>query len=652
MITAQSQIWMHGWESTLFTHLWQSTAIAVVAWLLTVALQNNSARIRYVIWLCASIKFLIPFRLLTDFGAHWAKPVPSAQPGFSIFVEQFDLQFRQVQLHQAQLPSAALPAAVPSLHFIPILWAVAATLWLCGCIVLVARWVSDWRRAGALVRASQPAEAGREFNALQCALRRAHFQKPIRLRLSSSEIEPGVFGVFRPALLWPANLSGRLDDAQIQAIMTHEIEHVRHHDNLTCAIHALVEALFWFHPLVRWMSNRMTEERERACDERVMQSNARPEAYAESILMVCSFCLEPPTACASGVSGADLKERIQRIITQRRSVALSAGRKLVLFAAVILTVAFPIGFGVLHGQTSPKTTAPTTQGSVSSADLPKYDVASIKSYKADDGPNTRLMIRILPDGVSLQGMPMRMLLQQSFGVERDRIIGEPAWARSARFDIEAKVDPEEAPKLRNLKMDQRNAMMLQLLVDRFNLKYHHETRELPMYALVVAKGGPKLTESNPGEGMPGPGEPVPGAQPGGALPPPGAPGPMVKPDRPPGSGDREIVGEGMRMRPGSIDSHGASIDFLAHSLSGMLGRTVIDKTGLTGRYDFSLNWTPDESMRNVLGDPAGGTPEAAPDAGGPTLFTALEEQLGLKLESEKAKVDVIVIDSVDQPTRN
>lgn len=645
-----SQLSMHGWGSALFSHLWQSTAVAVVAWLLTLALRNNSARIRYLIWLCASVKFLVPFSLLSSIGAHFAKPaLRNTQPGFYLFVEEFSRPFQQTQLPLAP----GVPAAPVSSHLWPTVWALVTAIWLCGCLVLLARWISDWRCARALVRTAQPAREGREFHALRRAQRHANMSKRITLRLSPSEIEPGVFGILRPVLLWPAELSQRLDDPQIQAIMTHEVEHVSRRDNLTCAVHALVEALFWFHPLVRWMSRKMTEERERACDEKVMQLDARPEAYAESILKVCGFCLEPPTACVSGVSGADLKERILRIMTHRSGVALSTGRKLILAVALMLTFALPVGFGAVHGQTNSAPAPPSTQSSVSTADLPKYDVASIKSYKSDDGPGMRLMIRILPDGVSLKGIPLRMLLQQAFGVEQDRIIGEPASARTSRYDIEAKVEPEDAPKLKDLKADQRNAMMLQLLVDRFNLKYHHETRELPMYALVVAKGGPKLTESKPGEPMPVPDEKM--AQlPGGAMPLSDGPGPIAKPDGPPTPGNRAMVGEGMRMSPGGIQSRGGSIAFLVHALSGMLGRTVVDKTGLTGKYDFSLNWTPDEGMRNILGGPQGGQPngEPPPDAGGPTLFTAVQEQLGLKLESQKATVDVIVIDHVDQPSEN
>ena len=121
---------------------------------------------------------------------------------------------------------------------------------------------------------------------------------------------------------------------------------------------------------------------------------------------------------------------------------------------------------------------------------------------------------ITPDGVSLQGVPMRLLLPQAFGVEEDRILGEPAWVKSNRYDIEAKVAPEDAPKLKDLKVEQRNAMMLQLLVDRFNLKYHDEKRELPMYALVVAKDGLKMKPTKADQDGPETDAPKPGDAPG------------------------------------------------------------------------------------------------------------------------------------------
>ena len=315
-------------------------------------------------------------------------------------------------------------------------------------------------------------------------------------------------------------------------------------------------------------------------------------------------------------------------------------------ATSLLLLAAPRGFGVLHGQMP--AAADSQQTSAATPEIPKYDVASIKP----SGPDSRgMMLMMTPTGMQIKGAQIQTLLQFAFGVERDRIIGAPDWVRSRHFDIEAKVKPEDAPKLQKLKMEQRRTMMLPLLEERFNLKYHHETRELPIYALVIAKGGPKLTESKPGEGMPGPdGEPP---RPGDPLPPRGSAA-TARPDGPPGAGNRPAVGEGMRIGPGSIQSRGGSTAFLAHALSAAVGRTIIDRTGLTGAYDFSLSWTPDQSMRSSPGGAQPGQPEgdSAPDASGPSLFTAVQEQLGLKLDPQKSAVDVIVIDHIDPPTEN
>jgi len=629
-----TELAISGWASALLNHLWQSTAVALLAWLFAIALRNNSARVRYAIWLFASVKFLLPFQLLTYLGARWSQTRTSNGAQFYTVVEEFTRPLRQVPIR-----TAPVVATMPSLfHVGTVVSALICTVWFCGFIVLLARWISGWKRASRMVLDSEPMTEGHEYDALLRAERNAGIRSPVQLLLSAAGMEPGIFGVVHPMLLWPTGLSERLDEAQIEAIMAHEIEHVRRRDNLTSAVHAFVEALFWFHPLVRWMSSRLTEERERACDERVVEQNLPPEAYAESILKVCSFCMEPATACVSGVSGAGLKQRVLRIMTQRPGRALSVRRKILLCAGGVVLIAAPIGFGVLHGQEAGSAAADETKGT---PDMPKYEVASIKPSSAEDG---RIRMMMMLDGAEFNGVQVQMLLQEAFGVERDRITGEPDWTRSKRFDIAAKVAPEDAPKLDKLKMEQRRAMLLPLLEERFGLKYHHETRELPMYSLVVAKGGPKLKIST---------APVP--------PPPGAPGPggPAAPDGSAAAGrlSRERPGgPGMiRMSPGQIDANGGGMPFLTHALSALVGRSVIDKTELAGNYDFNLKWTPDESSMPRMGPNAGGPPpqgDAPIDPNGPTLFTALEEQLGLKLQSEKGKVDVIVIDHIDVPTEN
>jgi beta-lactamase regulating signal transducer with metallopeptidase domain len=161
-------------------------------------------------------------------------------------------------------------------------------------------------------------------------------------------LEPGVFGIVRPVLLLPENISDRLSAPQLSVIIAHELWHVRRRDNLTAAIHMLVVATFWFHPAVWWIRARLLEERERACDEAVLQSGNEAQVYAEGILNVCRFYVESPLECASGISGSDLKQRIARIMTQGFARELTLGRKILLAAIGLAVIVLPIAFGLLN----------------------------------------------------------------------------------------------------------------------------------------------------------------------------------------------------------------------------------------------------------------------------------------------------------------
>jgi uncharacterized protein (TIGR03435 family) len=260
-----------------------------------------------------------------------------------------------------------------------------------------------------------------------------------------------------------------------------------------------------------------------------------------------------------------------------------------------------------------------------SAALPAFEVVSIKPDKSGS-MNSRIMAT--PDGVSVEGVPGLMLLREAFGVSSDRLVGAPGWLGSDRFDIEAKVAPEDVPKLKALKPTDRWAMFLPVFEDRFGLKFHHESRNLTQYVLVVSKSGLKMKEAAPGD-----------TYPNGIHPPSGGNG-----------------GGMMRMQPGELIAQSVPIQLLVRQLSFQLGSTVVDQTGLTGKYDFDLKWTPDVGTGMPAGPPEGGDPGAGnpttSDNAGPSIFTALEEQLGLKLEAKKVPADVIVIDHVEQPSPN
>ena len=313
----------------------------------------------------------------------------------------------------------------------------------------------------------------------------------------------------------------------------------------------------------------------------------------------------------------------------------------------------------------PENGQPAAAQANASDSLPSYDVVSIKTHN-DEGMMMRMGISATPDGFQADGVSLQMLVRQAFGLSEDRILNEPDWVKSARFDINAKVAPEDAPKLKALNGQQRFAMLLPVLEDRFGLKFHHETKDLQVYTLVVAKGGPKLKESAPAASDPGAPQPQAGPDgngPNGHPPPsPGASGALG------GSAPRSDAAGGpppgaprtmMRMSTQgmTMSARGSTMPFLAQLISQQLGATVVDKTGLTGKYDFTLSFTPDNFMINgrMMG-PGGG---AGPDSGaqsqepvGPSIFTAVQEQLGLKLVAEKENVDVVVIDHIEQPSEN
>ena len=293
-------------ETAMANHLWQSTLFGVLAAILTLPLRRNQARARYCLWLAASIKFLLPFSLLTNLGSYLARlnHVPETGPVFYFVIEKVSQPFNQTPGSKGLLASL-LPHSAP----------VLALLWLFGFITAMGLCCSRWRRVAAAKRRAAPTSQGREVDALRRLEQAAGMRKPIAFWSSPNSLEPGILGIFRPVLLWPAGISERLQDAHLEAILAHELQHVRRRDNLAAAMHMVVEAAFWFHPLVWWLGARLVEEREQACDEAVLQQGNAPQIYAESILKTCQFSVASPLACVSGVTGGDLKQRIVRIMS-------------------------------------------------------------------------------------------------------------------------------------------------------------------------------------------------------------------------------------------------------------------------------------------------------------------------------------------------
>jgi uncharacterized protein (TIGR03435 family) len=268
------------------------------------------------------------------------------------------------------------------------------------------------------------------------------------------------------------------------------------------------------------------------------------------------------------------------------------------------------------------TLALSTPAKAQTADVPSFAVATVKPSDplAHGGGMGFNNDEFTTDGQTLKAL-IGFAYNTSFG-SNDQISGGPNWISSARFDVAAKEEGPTAAALQKLPPQQRIAqvrLMIQgLLADRFKLKVHHETRDLPVYALVLAKSGSRLK-------------------------------PFVDPPATPGEPTQQRGWSGLQLTgPGELEGRAAAPEMLANVI-GMQpeigGRLVIDKTGLPGKYDFKLKWAPEAG-------PGAASPaeDAAAPSAGPSLFTALQEQLGLRLESTKAPTDVIVIDHVEMPS--
>jgi bla regulator protein blaR1 len=588
-------------------HLWQSSLVVILAALLALVLRGNQARARYWIWLMASMKFVVPFSLLVEVGSHFAKPqsVTTLQSPIYRSIDSVSMPFTESTM------STVLPSvATESLHGAALFSEAVAAAWLCGFVIVLAVWLLRWIRVARIVREATELHEGREVDALRHAESAAGMHADLSIRLSQAGLEPGVFGLFRPVLLWPAGISEHLEEAHLESIFAHELRHVRRRDNLTAAIHMAVQAIFWFHPLVWWLGVRLTEERERACDEEVLLAGSEPGVYAESILKTCAFCVESPLACVSGITGADLKSRIVRIMTQSLGDKLGLGKKLLLVVMAIAVAAGPFVFGLvnisrLHAQLLHASPTPT----------PTFEVATVKPTKPGATHNELMMGR---GTFTFKNNSLKDLIKFAYNCNNDdQILGEPSWVDTEKFDIDAKEAESLAEKLDKLprgeeRINQVRYMVQTLLAERFNLKVHMQTKELPVYALVVAKGGTKLTKT------------------------------AIDPTTSHGRGIRSTG-------RGEWKGFDAPMEVLVHALSSqpeLGGRVVLDQTGLKDSYDWNLHWTPETS------GPGGAGSSNALDSSAPELFTALQEQLGLKLEPTKGMIEVIVVDHVDHPSEN
>jgi uncharacterized protein (TIGR03435 family) len=446
--------------------------------------------------------------------------------------------------------------------------------------------------------------------------------------------------------------------AKLDAVLTHESEHARRHDPLVQWLALVNRALFWFHPLAWWLERKLAALSEEACDFRVLERGHDAGDYSRYLLDLARSVNDSHyriRALGLPMPGAYLPNRIQKMLRGGMAPKISFFR--MAFAGAVfflLSVVFSTGTPVLTGMASQNTTRPSN--------IPKWEAVSIKPCAQPSlpegqrgGGNPGPPFRFTPDRMTLNCVNVRTLINSAYKTYLDDpgapipgkddvllgglliatpVVGGPAWIDSERYMIEAKAEGVTDREI------MQGPMLQVILENRFRLKVHREERETPIYALTVAKGGPKLKRFQEGSCSLAVME-INGLE-----------GPPQFPQLPPGQkrcawGGGVFGGDAVLLT--RIHAEGATVDQLARILL-REDKPVIDRTGLTGKFDIRLEYAMSEERRQRLAQVTGRPLSDMPTS--PSIFTALQEQLGLKLESAKAPVEHLVVDRVERPSPN
>lgn len=372
--------------SALADHLWQSTWFALAACVLAFLARRDTAKVRYWIWFAASLKFAIPFSLLTLLGSQFI---------FQVHDEHALLPLVQDVVAPLTSTIELEPIETRRSRLLILLWAL-------GSALIVARWLLHWLRARALAASSIPCES----------------HNGVPMRRSSAILEPCVVGIRRPVLLMPENLAVTLSQQQLDAVIAHELWHVRRRDNLTASIHQAIVALFWFHPLVWWIGARLLETREHACDEGAIEEGRERTAYAEALLRACEHSVRSRLACVARAVGGDLTARIRSIMSQRRIPRWWLVRRMLFATTLVVCVAVPVAAGVTV------------------VSLSKIHVAAgTRSIRIADASGPAF-INAAGDHVYARNVSLRELIGRSHGLQARDVMGRYGWLDHPRYDID------------------------------------------------------------------------------------------------------------------------------------------------------------------------------------------------------------------------
>ena len=577
-------------QALLIECMIRSSLIAAFAGLVLFVMRIRTAAARHAVWTGVILAMLLlpalmiwgpkaPLPLLP----HVAEPAP---------VLSLSTSDRITAAHVESARSSARPVADRR----GANWAIV--LYLAGVLIFLGRLGIGVARVGALLRGT-----------VACAA-------------------PVTVGWLRPRVILPPD-SSQWPRAKLDAVLAHEREHARRRDPLWQTAALLNRALFWFHPLAWWLERNISGLAEEACDAAVLAGGCDPYAYSECLVDVARSVQRAGgriDALGVAMPGAGLEQRIRKLLNSATTPRVSRVR-MACAAALCAALAAIFATGTL-----------VRAQSGSNGHL-EFEVASLRPSRGSEGGG-----RKSADGKGSGGLPPVLghgslsysdtvfgMVVRAYGIKGCRpalqgncalLSGGPDWAKKDRFDILAKL-PEGTPEYTftqffNGQAPQIQLMLQALLAERFNLRVHREKKQMPVYALIVAKNGPKVKKS----------------------------GEVDKVKLPDGTffERRGVVFQPTTLPNGDrmirLNAKNASMQEVSNTFSSILERPVLDRTGLRGEFDFTMEYA------------AGDGEEPFVALGGPEVFTAFQEQAGLKLQTTKAAVDVLIIDHAEKPSEN
>lgn len=423
------------------------------------------------------------------------------------------------------------------------------------------------------------------------------------LLISRDIASPMAAGFLHPAIVLPESWMEELSEQDREHVLLHESAHLARYDDWTNLLVRLLGGALALHPVAIWILRRIEREREMICDDWVVARTGAARPYAASLAHLFEMRnARREQMLSEGLfgSGSSLGERIERLVRRGASFSARASSGGVVASAAVLCSL------LLGASLAPRWIAFAQQP------RPVFEVASIKPNKTIE----REYYGLTGSRILGKNMPVKGWIQIAYSVKDFQIAG-PDWISHERFDIEAKADSQPvSPR-------QMMLMLQSLLADRFKLAFHKELRQSPAYALVISHKGLKMRRSEDQTLWAG-----------------------DFPDGPPKG--QPVTGGGPReFGPGRLTGEAIPITEFVNLLSSPLDRQVINRTGLTGRFDIDLRYAPGSGKASLTDDD-----QAPQDSSAPTLFTAVQQQLGLKLESTKAPIDILVIDRVERPDAN